>query len=509
MLSFLFFLSSFSNSAAYKPPVLDDETFYPKINKSKLALVLAIDDNNTASDVAIPHFRAAASYFSKDRKCDFLILDGTKSPNVTEELDIRFFPSFYLFRNGKKILEYTGKRNATDLAKFVKRISDKPVIEITEQKQAYDFLRTNPISVVLQGDDDMDPDVLDTFEKVAEQLYDFIPFVYASTDIAAYQFGLQPDQDSSVTSSIILRRQIDDTFLTYDRDSIIAEPDSFEQFVRDNMNPLYRTADGTVFRDIIHDTRWTLFCFLDTARKSGMKQVHSGFREVIEKYGNNFTYFYGNIRDYIPLLNSIGISGKNEPVWMYANFSEDGEISDKVFLPEGTELQPGLITRFTDQVVNGYNAIPIKSEPIPEENETDNQPLQKLVGQTFKSVYLNNKDKVILVINGSSSLSVQFYNSMSAIAAEFDQQGCRTIDFYFIDHSKNDLPLTFPEEVSIIVTRKGQSGLCHLEKDPLKLMKLLIQELNPSPKVKIPKKLKVKELMKAEEQTQEEVATEL
>ena len=111
-MNFFFLFSSFSKSVAYKPPILDDESFYPKINKSKLAFVLAIDDNNTASDNAIPHFRAAASYFAKDRKCDFLILDGTKSPKITDELDIRFFPSFYVFRNGNKMLEYTGKRNA-------------------------------------------------------------------------------------------------------------------------------------------------------------------------------------------------------------------------------------------------------------------------------------------------------------------------------------------------------------------------------------------------------------
>ena len=105
-MNYLFILSKLSNSA-YKAPILDDQTFEIKVKKSKLAFVLAVDDNNTACENAIPHFRAAASYFDKNRKCDFFILDGPKSNEVTEKFDIRYFPSFYVFRNGKKITEYT------------------------------------------------------------------------------------------------------------------------------------------------------------------------------------------------------------------------------------------------------------------------------------------------------------------------------------------------------------------------------------------------------------------
>ena len=362
-------------------------------------------------------------------------------------------------------------------------------------------MRNNPISIVLQGDDDMDSDILTSFEKVADKLYDFLPFVYASTDVAAYQFGLQPDQDSSVTSSIILRRQIDDTFLTYDRESLIDKPDSFEEFVRNNLKPMYRTSDGTVFRDIIHDPRWTLFCFLDTSKKSGMKPVHSGFREVIEKYGYNFTYVYANIRDYIPLLNSIGIAGKNDPVWLFANFTDDGEIGDKVSLPEGTELQPGLLIRFTEQVLQAYDLIPIKSEPIPDKDDENNEEnlIKKLVGKTFKNVFINNHNKIILVIEGNNTKSAAAYNSLYAIAEEFDKQGCKTVSFYYIDKTKNDIPVQLDDDVSIILAKKnGQNGLLPFEKDPVKFMKLIVQELNPVPKVKVPKKIVVTEIMKPE-----------
>ena len=497
LLLFNFFAISKSAATAkalYKPQILTDENFDSKIKKSKLALLLAIDENNTACDEAVPHFRAAASYFNKNRKCDFLILDGAKSPNTTEKLDIEFFPSLYVFREGKKILEYTGNRNASDLAKYVERISNDPVIDISEQKPAYDFLNNNPIVVILQGDEDMDEEILEAYKSVAENLYDFVPFVYASTDIASYQFGLQADQDSSVTSSVIIRRQIDDVFLTFPREEVATEPEKFEEFVRTNIVPLYRTTDGTTFRDIIHSKKWALICFCDTAKKSSMKQVHMGIREVQAKYYNNFSYAYGPIREFVPLLNGIGIEGKKEPLWIFANFTEEGEIDQKLFLPEGTELTPGLLVKFTDNLVLQFPIIPVKSEPIPDPEDNEDELVKKLVGNNFKEVYADGKDKVVIVLSGKTSETTKYFNYIKAIAAEFEKQKCTSISFYYINRDKNDVFIDVPDEkVCIVTVHKNQGTLLPQENDPIKIMKHIVTYLKPSPKVKVPKKLKLEE----------------
>lgn len=490
MLSILLY---FISSAIYLPPTLTDENFEAKISKSKLAFVIAIDENNTEADRLVPHFRAAAEEFLPKKKCDFFILDGDNAPTVVDQYNIRFFPSYYVFRNGQMTTEYTGERNATDLRKYLTRITNDPlVVEIDAQDRAYKFLQYNPIAAILTSDEDTPEEVVEAFQDLAEKYIDLIPFVRSTSTEAAYQFGLQPDQDSSLTNTILIRRAIDDTILQYPI-SEIENTTALEKFIRDNVNPLYRYTEGTLFRDVIHDSRMTLFCFCDVNKKTSLKQVHWGMRQVYDKYKDNFTYAYGPYRQFTQLLNEIGTAGTKEPIWLFANFTENGDVSEKLLIPEGTDITPQLLDTLTDQVVNTYNVIPLKSEEIPEVDEDDLPNIRKLVGQNFKAVYGSPKDSVILIApSADDKESIGLLQELNAIAYEFNQQKFTRFMFYYINADKNDVPLDVPKDKpTLVLKRKGKGLILPNETNAMKLFKLIVTEAKL--KVKIPRRLKFAE----------------
>ncbi|EAX87572.1 hypothetical protein TVAG_451750 [Trichomonas vaginalis G3] len=486
-------LFSLVRSEIYLPPTLNDENFETKINKSKLALVMAIDENNTEVERLMPHFRAAAETFHSGNKCDFFYLDGNNAPHTLDLYNIQFFPSFYVFRNGQFMTEYTGERNSTDLRKYLTRITNKPlVVEIDSQDRAYKFLQYNPIAAILTSDEDTSDDVIEVFQDLAEKFIDIIPFVRSTSTEAAYQFGLQQDQDTSLTNAILIRRSIDDVIVQYPI-SEIDKTDELEKFIRDNAYPLYRLTEGTLFRDVIHDSRMTVFCFCDVNKKHSLKQVHWGMRQIYDKFKDNFTYAYGPYRQFTQLLNEMGTAGTKEPIWVVANFTENGDVSEKLFIPEGTEITPAILDQLLDQVINSFPIIPVKSEEIPEEDEDDLPNLKKLVGSNFRAVYGSPKDSVTLIApSATDKTSIDLLQELQAIAYEFNQQKYSRFMFYYINAEKNDIPLDVPKDKpTLILKKRGKGMILPNESNAMKLFRLIVTEAKLN--VKVPRKLKFAE----------------
>lgn len=68
-----------------------------------------------------PNYTQAAEQLSASGfKGRLAMLDCTENPEVTEEYEISGFPTIKLFRNGRIIREYTGKRTIEDLVNFMK-----------------------------------------------------------------------------------------------------------------------------------------------------------------------------------------------------------------------------------------------------------------------------------------------------------------------------------------------------------------------------------------------------
>lgn len=68
-----------------------------------------------------PDYISAAQQLETEgfKKC-LAMVDCTENPNLTETYDIQGFPTIKLFKNGKYVTDYKGKRTVDDIAQFVR-----------------------------------------------------------------------------------------------------------------------------------------------------------------------------------------------------------------------------------------------------------------------------------------------------------------------------------------------------------------------------------------------------
>ena len=482
MVMITFFLS-FCISAIYEPPHLDDLNFEKKMKTYPLAFVFLNQINNTFCEEVLPKFRAAGELFKA--KCQFIVLDVEKSPLTIEAYNFTYFPSLFIFRKGKLMAEYTDIRNTTHIVKYLRRITADPVINLETDVKAFDFINSNPVSVVLGGDSEIDESIVESFKSVAKELFDLVPFVFASTSDAYGQFGFES------TPAIRIHRLADDTIIPFEfTDSV--DTDKFKQFVLENIKPKYRSKDGILFREFVNDPRFSLICLLDPTHRSSMKLLHSNMKSVIELYGDRFTYGYAPIKDMVPLAIQMGFSSTKEPVWGYVNFSETGDVSQKFIIPEGTDVTSELLLRFTENFAKQYFQPIIRSEE--DENEGPG-PLKRLVGSTFNKVVSNPIDDILLLLTIGKDEDVKTaMTSVNLVAHEFQKQKVDTVLFYYLNYELNDLQgleridLKKPALIYWPAGKARKPMMLPDDFDPSNIMKIIKSQSKLNLKIKIPSK---------------------
>lgn len=66
------------------------------------------------------YLKAAAELKAEGHDCQVAMFDCSENPEMTEKFEISGFPTVKLFKKGKYIKDYNGKRTKDDLMTFVK-----------------------------------------------------------------------------------------------------------------------------------------------------------------------------------------------------------------------------------------------------------------------------------------------------------------------------------------------------------------------------------------------------
>lgn len=106
---------------------LDDQNFKDQLKKHKIVLVMFYAPWCGHCKKMKPDYLTAARELQSEGfpKC-LAMVDCTANPEVTEEYQISGFPTIKLFKNGKFIADYTGKRTVEDIKRFaLNHLSDK------------------------------------------------------------------------------------------------------------------------------------------------------------------------------------------------------------------------------------------------------------------------------------------------------------------------------------------------------------------------------------------------
>ncbi|XP_030756821.1 protein disulfide-isomerase A5 [Sitophilus oryzae] len=105
---------------------LNDKNFKNELKKNGIVLVMFYAPWCGHCKKMKPDYVAAAQQLQSEGydKC-MAIIDCTENPDIAEEYNIQGFPTIKLFKNGKHIADYDGKRSVDDIKRFVRQYYNK------------------------------------------------------------------------------------------------------------------------------------------------------------------------------------------------------------------------------------------------------------------------------------------------------------------------------------------------------------------------------------------------
>jgi hypothetical protein len=490
-------LVALASSAIYEPVQLTDENFEMKLKKSPVTFVFATRSDTSLCREVIPKFRAVAELLKA--KCQFALLESETSPLTRERFHIIAFPSFFVFRGTELTAEYPGERDAVNMLAYLKRILGKPVITLDNSHDAQVYQFEHKTAVILAGTS-LDSGILRTFEAVAQNLTDRIPFAVATTADALEQLGV--DNDPTLTVHRGDDRAVVEFPLT---DSVTFE--ILQAWVDETIAPRYWAHNSIVLRDFALDRRYTFLAFVDTKKRPSMDFMHDILDQVVTVYPTNLTYVYVDVNEMASMMVQVGFSGSKEPVFCIIGLA-GSEVLDKYIFPERAAAAPDSVLTWVGNFLNATHGRKVTSEP---RISGQTGPLYKIVAAEFQgTVSRPELDVVTAILVGSPEDRNATVEMVREVAEEFANQRQRSVVFTHIDATLNDLPglqrgdwespvvLLWPAE------KDKKPLLLPGDMSPYQLMVMLVNHGKTTGKFVIPEKY---EEMAAKEEKHEEKDT--
>ncbi|XP_057974011.1 protein disulfide-isomerase-like [Malania oleifera] len=331
-----------------------------------------------------PEYEKAASILSRhDPPVVLAKVDAHDRPNkrLASEFEVKGFPTLKIFRNGGKVVQdYKGPRDAYGIVAYLKRQSGPASLEIKSMEDASSRVVGKKIVVVgvfpkFSGEE------FENFTTLAEKL---------RTD---YDFGhtldakLLPRGETSVAGPTIrLFKPFDELFV----DSQDFHVDAMEKFVEESSMPLVAVFDKDqsnhpfVLR-LFNSPHDRVILVLNFSSEF-FDTFKSNYHDVAEQYkGKGLNFLLADLEASQQTLQYFGLKADQVPVIIIQSNAEHHYIK--------SSLEPDQIAPWIKEYKDG-NLLPfIKSEPIPEVNNT---PVKVVVANSLQDIVLNSGKYVLL-----------------------------------------------------------------------------------------------------------------
>ncbi|EAY22918.1 hypothetical protein TVAG_076650 [Trichomonas vaginalis G3] len=435
----MFFLLSFlcvSFETTNKPIILTDSNFSKVIKEIPIAFLYLLKKKISFCEESLPDFIEASKIMNGT--VQFVIMDCDDSRKTFDKYGFNAYPSYFVFRNGTVTYEYPYGREAYSIVQYLERISGKDVISINNGRDLRDFIDRQDHVIVLAAED-IDPELLSIYTEVAIKLKDRIPFVVVVDPDAIEMLNVE------TTPIIQLYRNQDRKVINFQLTVKEFNKGDLETWIYNNITPRYKARNSIAFRDLNHDPRFTLLAFVDSSKKKSLDLLHKIMNDVVEEFDQNFSYLYCDIYDMGNIVLNLGFLGTHDPCFAIVKLT-NGEIRDKHLLSDKYDATPRRVLNFVRKFYNNTINKQYKSEPIDEPPSQQNSTVKKLVGSNFVEEVTNiSYDKLILCIAKDNEDNKKALQNVKQVADDFQRQKVESVIFYYIDLTKNEIPLKLPE----------------------------------------------------------------
>ena len=415
---------------------LDDSNATSEIKKYDLIYIMFYSNWCEFCGIFFPEFIGASKYSEENNlKVKFAKIDSSQSPNITEEFNVKGFPSVYLLNKTKKY-NFEGQRTKEGLIKFIDRKLHDDVFEIQKLSEIEKF--TNSSSTV----------ILSTLRYFNTMLYQSflnysktnqnVDFVMCLTEECLKEYG----------HNIVIYKQFDERINKYTKEIgpvSQAEPDSVKNFYG-----MYGIEAGGALNDtqinmMFEHKRNMLFYFRNSSNNEQTK-----YDKVIKELGIEFRNkkIYTVVSDiegnplYENIASTFVVVPEDLPTILLYELNNEGNDTNMVFIysirrAKKEQLTKEYIKDYIDKIKNKKIREDLFSQP-PLDNYNVNG-LKYIIGRTYDSDVIEEKNNVIITFIDTSVLCTEcdiILDMMTNLTKKYTVKDNKVV-FAYIDLSKN------------------------------------------------------------------------
>lgn len=323
-----------------------------------------------------PQYVAAADKLSDD-EIPLVQVDCTQDRDLCAKFEIKGYPTMKVFHGSSEdYSDYLGERKSESIISYMVKQSLPPVQSFSEIDAVDAAIDSAADPVILQVAAEGVTLGNDTFYKIATELRDDATFV--STDnadyVAKYVKGDKP-------AYVVFRPDDDKSDATVYSGEVINEK-NLKDFIDVESKPLFGDIDGSTFRGYMASgVPLAYFFYDDPAQKTGVKAT---IQKLAKKFRGKINFVGLDATKYGMHAQNLNMEQKFP---LFAIHDVDANL--KYGISQATDLDPADIPDFVEQFADGSLEPIVKSEPIP---ETQNSTVYYLVGYEHDEVVNQPKD---------------------------------------------------------------------------------------------------------------------
>lgn len=335
-----------------------------------------------------PEYVKAAAEL-KEKNIPLVQVDCDDNKEFCMNMQIPGYPTIKVFKNSdiQNAKDYQGARSADAIVNFMVKQS-LPVVINAESKADLDaIIKESRQPVII---DSGVKGLNKTFHDVANILSDSVTFVQVNDkSIKNKALSLQlpsTGEEGKLEDAIV-----------YSGDIKKIDNDALMNWIKVESLPYFGLIDGSVFKDYVESNLPLAYFFFTTPEE--YEEYTAFFTKLGKKYRGEINFVgldasqFGrhaeslNMKEQFPLFSIHNITGDHK----YGLPQLDDEEFEKLSAP--LKLKEKDITKFVEDFVAGKLEPIVKSEPVPEKQETN---VIKIVGTTHDEI-INDPKKDVLV----------------------------------------------------------------------------------------------------------------
>jgi protein disulfide-isomerase A1 len=364
-------------------------------------------------------------------------VDCIENQEVCAEQEVQGYPTLKLFRSGEPS-PMEVPRKAEAIVSFLTKEME-PSVHVLAASEVESFLETHPLTTVAYLENDQD-ERFEAFRTLANQKRHTLSFVAV---IGAAQEGAEHQPPT-----IVLRRNFDEPKITYTGE--FTAP-AIGSWVSRNLLPILGEINGETFNGYVATELPIGYLFVDP-NAAGTTDFLKAVEAKLAPFRGDFVVGWINNNKYAQQAERLGLSGR------IPSLAIDNPVEGARYVfPDDTEVTAEALSDWFAQYKSGALKAHIKSEPIPESNDT---PVKVVVAHTFKDIIEDDTKDVLVEFYapwcGHCKKLAPIYDELGSLYSQIP-----SVVVAKIDATANDVPpkLNIRGFPTILLFKAGQKDV--------------------------------------------------